>query len=1027
VVVITDGGLAGDPQVRRQESDAGLAELGLPAAEHWAYPDGGLPLSDEIQQRYLQLIQRLRPSHLALPSPFEAHPDHRRLTRGVLQALTGNWAGTLMFYETVTPLQQCNHTEPLAIDDKLRALAHHQSQLLSFNYTQWTKGLSAVRGAGVGIDAAEGFLVFEWDGSPQNFFEQRPLVSVIVRSNDASLLIHALASIAQQDYDHLEVLVVWHGDASQTPALPATLLGQVLVGPGGRSANLNAGLKQAQGRYVAFLDQDDVWHNHHLALLLTELEANPSLDLVYGDYERVICRHEGAHIHVQERIPVETEDFRAGRLMLGNHIPIHAYLCRTSRAKHLSFDEALDAYEDWDFLLRAELDGWQLKRLPEVVCEYRVYPSATQHTELRDLHAQKGYLHWRAVVRQKFFAQLKPAHLFTVLDLAEDFQEQGRLAKADADQFSDTLKATEHELAQLRQQQQTLYEWADLIAPRTLGLSALSRIAGAAMHDGPCISVLIPVCDPDPAFLTEAVNTVFQQTYANWQLCLIDDASTSAEIRDMLAHLATTDPRVVLHTHVQRQGIVGATQSGLKLVRGSWVAFVDHDDRLHTDALLELARCIRQRPDVQAIYTNSRMIDRNGTVLHTYEKPSWSPETLLHLNYINHLSVIRLDALMAAGGVRTGFDGSQDWDVWLRVSRLPNVQVAHIKLPLYDWRASETSVAYSLSSKPYIIESACKATSSHLQALGFSDVSSRLSLQGSGVRHEWTGACLPLTAIVLTHRNPQDLSRLLDALKASTYPELHIKLVANRVAVTDEETHRLLAEAATWPRTEVWHDDRAFNWAALNNEAARRSTTPWLLFLNDDVEWSEPDTLQRLTRYLSLDPAIGVVGMRLMYGSDEGGGVQHDGVVTHDDPTSVANNIQTNHETSGLYIPRNVSAVTGACLLTTRAVFERCGGFDERFAISFNDVDYCLHARRVGYRVVQASDVEGIHHESRTRGKPDTPEKQAEIEEGAKRLCARWPDLLPETHSLLYYRNFVASHIVHVAPSDLLSARAASA
>lgn len=1023
VVVVTDGGLAGNPDVRRHESDAGLAELHLEAAAHWGYGDGALPLDEDIQQRYRQLVQRVRPTHLALPSPFEAHPDHRRLTRGLLHALTRVWAGTLMFYETVTPLPQCNHIEALDVTVKLRALEHHQSQLLSFNYLQWTKGLSVLRGTSVGAEAAEGFLSYEWDGSPQNFFEQRPLVSVIVRSDDRDLLTHALNSIVEQDYDHIDVCVVWHGDAP-LPTLPPTLFGHVMVGPGGRSANLNAGLQQVQGEYVAFLDHDDVWLSHHLALLLTELQANPALDLAYGDYERVVCRRNGTQVDVLERTPIETEDFKAGRLMLGNHIPIHAYLCRLSAAKRLKFDEALDAYEDWDFLLRAELDGWQFQRVPESVCEYRTYPTPGQSADLRELHEQKGYLHWLEVVRQKFFEQLRPTQLFTLLEFAQDVHDQTRNALKEVKTLETKLQALEQQLNALQPKEKQWHEWADLLAPHTIGLSPLSRIVGLALHDGPCISVLIPVCDPEPAFLTEVVNTVFQQSYPNWQLCLVDDASTSPEVVEMLAHLAQADSRIVLHTHVQRRGIVGATQSGLALVRGSWVAFVDHDDRLHTDAFLEIARCIKQQPQVQAIYTDSRMIDRNGTVLHTYQKPAWSPETLLHLNYINHLSVIRLDALMAAGGMRTGFDGSQDWDIWLRVSRLPHVQIAHIKHALYDWRASETSVAYSLSSKPYVIQAACKATSSHLHALGVADANSKLATQGGGIRHEWTAPCLPLTAIVLTHRNPKDLSRLLDALQASTYPELHIKLVANRVADTDADTHRLLAKAATWPRTEVWHDDRAFNWAALNNAAARRSSTPWLLFLNDDVEWSAPDTLQRLTRYLALDPAIGAVGMRLMYGEEEGGGIQHDGIVTNNDPTSVANNIQTDYSTSGVYIPRNVSAVTGACLLTTQAVFQRCGGFDERFAISYNDVDYCLHVRQVGYRIVQASDVEGIHHESRTRGKADTPEKKAEIQEGAQRLCTKWADVLQEKHSLLYHRNFVASHIVHVASSEALSARA---
>jgi GT2 family glycosyltransferase/LmbE family N-acetylglucosaminyl deacetylase len=1015
VVVVTDGGLGGDPQTRQQESDAGLAALGLAPAAHWGYPDGALPLDHTIQQQYRQLVRKVRPTHIALPSPFEAHPDHRRLTRGLLQALTGIWAGTLLFYETVTPLPQATHIETLDVSAKLRALECHHSQLSSFNYVQWVKGLSALRGTHIGEEAAEAHLAYEWDGSPQNFFEQRPLVSVIVRSNDQELLTHALSSIAEQDYDHVEVCVVWHGDAPP-PQLPPTLAGEVIQGPGGRSANLNAGLQRVQGQYLAFLDHDDVWHTHHLSLLLTELQANPALDLVYGDYDHVICRREGSHIEVMKRLSAHTEDFKAGRLMLGNHIPIHAYVCRLSAAKRLRFDESLQAYEDWDFLLQAELDGWRFQRIPESVCEYRFYPASNQSTELHDLHQQKGYLNWLHAVRQKFFQQLKPEHLFTLLDFAQDVHDHTRDADHKVEDLERQLKSLDQQLHRLQPLEKQVHDWADLLTPQHIGTAPLSRLAGLAMHDGPCISLLLPVCDPEPTFLTEVINTIVQQSYPNWQLCLVDDASTSPEVLGLLADVATADPRIVLHTHAQRQGIVGATQSGLQYAKGSWVAFVDHDDRLHTDALLEIARCIKQQPQVQAIYTDSRLIDRNGTVLHTYEKPAWSPETLLHLNYINHLSVIRLDALNAAGGLRTGFDGSQDWDVWLRVSRLPHLQVAHIPHALYDWRASETSVAYSLSSKPYVIEAACKATSSHLHALGLSDVDSQLAQRGGGVRHTWRAPCLPLTAIVLTHRNPEDLSRLLASLRASTYPELHIKLVANRVADTDTDTHRLLREAATWPRTEVWHDDRAFNWAALNNEAARRSSTPWLLFLNDDVEWSAPDTLQQLTRYFALDPLIGVVGMRLMYGEDEGGGIQHDGIVTHNDPAHVANNIQTDYLTSGLYIPRNVSAVTGACLLTTKAVFDRCGGFDERFAISYNDVDYGLHVRQLGYRIVQASDVEGIHHESRTRGKADTPEKQAEILEGAKRLCTKWSGLLQEKHSLLYHRNFVASHIVHIAP-----------
>lgn len=238
--------------------------------------------------------------------------------------------------------------------------------------------------------------------------------------------------------------------------------------------------------------------------------------------------------------------------------------------------------------------------------------------------------------------------------------------------------------------------------------------------------------------------------------------------------------------------------------------------------------------------------------------------------------------------------------------------------------------------------------------------------------------------------------------------------MANRVDPTDTQTHHLLSQVATWPNARVVHDDRPFNWAALNNAAARQCTTPWVLFLNDDVEWAQPDTLQQLARYLTLSPAIGAVGMRLMYAPQDGGSIQHDGIVTSTNPRQVAHNIRTTEQCAGLHMPRNVSAVTGACMLTPMSAFNQCGGFDERFAISFNDVDYCLHLRCLGYRIVQASDVEGIHHESRTRGLPDSSAKISEILTAGQCLVNRWGDLLAERHSLTYQRDFVASFIVQV-------------
>lgn len=1023
VVVVTGGQLAADRATRECETQAALSLLGLPEAEFWGYPDGALPMGAEIRSRYLKLVRTFRPSYIALPSPTEAHPDHRRLTRGVLAALVGQWAGVLMFYETTTPLTQCNHFEPVALPSKLDAMALHASQLPSFNYLQWITGLCALRGASAGCDAAEGYLSYQWDSSPQNFFEHQPLVSVIVRADDPEFLARALRSIEEQEYDQLEVWVIWHGEAP-LPTLPPGLMAHVLRGPGGRSANLNLGLERAQGEYLAFLDQDDVWHSQHVSTLITELQSDTLLDLAYGNYERVVCSRQESSIQVRSSEPVCTEPFQPGRLMLGNHIPLHAYVCRLRRARQIRFDETLDAYEDWDFLLRAELDGWQFRHVDVSVAEYRLYPATDQSGDIDVLHHDKGYQAWTPVVHQKLFHQLTAKQFSVLLAYAENTRSQLTDLQTRHTALEQTSAAQQTRLDQLREQQLEQHLWADQLVPATPGLAPWPRLLGHAMrHSGPLITVLMPVCDPEPNFLSEAVHSVLQQSYPNWELCLTDDACTSPTIRHMLKQLASGDPRIQLHTHVTRQGIVTATTSAYTHARGAWLAFVDHDDKLHPDALLEAAKAIHLQPSLQAIYTDSDIVDRNCQRIHTFCKPAWSPETLLHLSYMNHLSLVRRDTFDTIGGLTPGLDGCQDWDMWLRLSLLPDFQVGHIPQSLYDWRASETSTAYSMETKPYVLQAALTATRNHLQRLGATHVDSHFPTEGGpGVRHAWVASLQPLTAIILTHQNPADLERLLISLKTSSYPHLHIHVVANRVAATDAHTHRLLNEVAGWRNARVVHDDRPFNWAALNNAAVRQCSTPWVLFLNDDVEWSEADTLQRLARYLTLSPAIGAVGMRLMYGPQDGGGVQHDGIQTSTDPRQTAHNIKNTAQCAGLNMPRNVSAVTGACLLTPMSVFTRCGGFDERFAVSFNDVDYCLHIRRLGYRIVQASDVSGIHHESRTRGLPDTPDKISELREAGQRLHDRWGDLLAERYSLRYQRDYVASFIVQVPPANNQSA-----
>jgi GT2 family glycosyltransferase/LmbE family N-acetylglucosaminyl deacetylase len=1012
VIVVTDGAAGGVAAARELESIAGLAELGAENVVFWRFQDGALPIGGEVLERIWQVVNEWGPTHIALPGPTEAHPDHRRLTRAVLNSLTSRWRGILLFYETTTPLPLVNHYEQINLPVKLEALRQHRSQLSQYDYLRHAQAMGSLRGTAQGVLAAEGFLRYEWDGSPQNFFESRPLISVIVRSDDADLLTNALTSLIAQSYDQLEVILVWHGNVAARPSLPPMLEGCVVQGPGPRSANLNAGIARAQGRYLAFLDQDDVWYSDFLAVLLAELQANPDLDIVYGDYCHAICTIEDDRLLVRPQHKVHGRDYHPGRLLAGNHIALNSFLCSTRLARRLGFDEALDAFEDWEFLARAEMQGACFQRVAQLLCEYRLYPQPGEEADLETLHSRKGYTQWRDVVLCKIFEQLKPSSMLTMAERISTLESERDAALDRADISDVSILACQQDVERLKLHLHQTNRWADLLAPASIGAPALSLLAGLAFGNPPVIAVIVPVCDPEPAHLLEAIQSVTSQTYPHWQICIADDASSNPQILAILEELslrAGEDPRFRVARRSHRGGIVAASRDAIALADAPWLAFLDHDDRLHEDALLEIAAAIRVQPEHTAFYTDSRMMDRNGVELHSYRKPGWAPETLLHLNYINHLSIFQRDTYERLGGLRPGLDGSQDWDLWLRFSALPDATVGHIKLPLYDWRATETSVAYAPSNKPYAIQAACQSVREHLTARGLTAVQTHADASGGGLRSQWHHQPEPLCAIVLTHHNPTDLRRLIDGLVSSLYPRLEVILVANRVADTD--TLAQLEQAALRPGWQVLVDDRSFNWAALNNAAARHTSAPWLLFLNDDIELPTPQTLPALTRYLALDERIAAVGARLEYGPEQGGGIQHDGVVTG---LGDIHNVTDQRDGKGLGVPRNVSAVTGACLLTRRTTFAQSGGFDERFSVSFNDVDYCLHLRRLGWRVVQASDVVCIHRESRTRGPLDSEFKRQQLLSEIALMNSKWQGFLEEKYVLNYVHRYMGSRIVRI-------------
>ncbi len=1003
VVVITDGAaglpVATDPAVRKAESQAGLLRLGIRDCEFWDYADGHLPFGGAIADRYRSLVANFRPSHLLLPHPAESHPDHRALTRGLLMALESRWYGWLWFYETTQPCQPVNHLEDATetLDHKLAALASHGSQLADFDYLRHCRLLAQMRGLMMGKEAAEAYLTFNWDGSPQQFFVSEPLVSIVVRAADPSVVKHAFASLALQTYPWIELVLVWFGEGPAPETADLGLPVIVVQGTHNRGANLNAGVGAAHGSFVGFLDEDDVFYVKHVSELVEELVAAPDVDIAFSGCRVVNCRRQGGAVTVVGEVDQFDHGYEPGRLLLGNYITLHSILARRNVVRTVPFDPGLEAYEDWDFLAQAEQRGFRFARVDGLGCEYRLYPEPGEAANVAAIHGRKGYLAWRKIVHDRICRRFASSDLDRLEKFADRHEAPLKHAREERDEQAKELARARVESAEYRDAAAWVRAAMELDGSLPAAVDASMRHLIGRNLAGPVVSVVVPVYDTEPRLLAATLQSVVDQSYSRWQLCLVDDASTSVETRlvlDNFAGVRADDARVIIRRRSENGGIVAASNDALALATGELVAFVDHDDVLAPDALLHVAMAARRQPGVKLIYTDSRMIDHVGNVLNVFSKPDWSPTTLLSYNYVNHLMVVRRDLLNRLGGLRPDYAGSQDWDLLLRLrEELQDEDVIHLPHNLYDWRATTTSVAYSTATKPWAFGAAKRALCDALAKCVESPVTVEANAYGIGYMGNWEGRQRPVTAIIPTHSNRDGLRLCLKGLLEQTdYPSLQLLILANRCE--DPGMRADLAALAGRPGIRVVDDPSAFNWAALMNRAMAYVETETVLFLNDDVEILAPDWLRRMQRYFDL-PGIGAVGAMLFYPD---GSLQHGGIET--DPEWIAGEVKRSLAPQELAAVRDVSAVTGACLLTTRAALDRVGGLDDAFPSHYSDVDFCLALRQAGYRVIQAADVRLKHYESATRGRVRSDD--AKWNEAIGRMRRKWGGFLKERYRVTY-------------------------
>lgn len=527
----------------------------------------------------------------------------------------------------------------------------------------------------------------------------------------------------------------------------------------------------------------------------------------------------------------------------------------------------------------------------------------------------------------------------------------------------------------------------------------------------PLISIAMPVYNVEIKWLEKCIDSVINQTYDNWELCISDDASTDPKIKKCLEAYEKKEPRIKVVFRKENGHISLATNSALEIATGEFIALLDNDDELPPHALFEVVKVLNERPELDVIYSDEDKIDAEGNRFDPHFKADWSPDTLMGNNYISHLGVYRSSIVKSLGGFRKGYEGSQDYDLVLRVTeQIPEDHIYHIDKVLYHWRTIPGSTASSGEAKSYIYDSGVKALTDALNRRGIKGTVRPGLISGF---YEVTYEVLQeelVSVIIPTKNGYDDLKLCVDSIiEKTSYPNYEIIIADN--GSTDPKMQELFAEYKKQlnERFIVELIDIPFNYSRINNLAAEKASGKYLLFLNNDTEVIEPNWMTTMVSYAQFD-RIGCVGAKLYYPDDT---TQHAGVLVG--IGGVAGHALNNYDRTHcgyfgrLVIDVNYLAVTAACMMVKTADFKAVNGFDETLEVAFNDVDLCLKIYELGRYNVYAHQVELYHFESKSRGYEDTPEKQKRFAGEIKKMQDKWPKYI--AHDPFYNDNLTKQGI----------------
>jgi len=509
----------------------------------------------------------------------------------------------------------------------------------------------------------------------------------------------------------------------------------------------------------------------------------------------------------------------------------------------------------------------------------------------------------------------------------------------------------------------------------------------------PTISIIVPTLNTPEQFLRDMIGSVLNQTYSKWELCIADGGSKNNQIKQTLEEYTRQDKRIKVKFLDKNKGIAANSNEALALASGDFVALLDHDDMLPPFALYEVVKTINENRDTDFLYSDEDKISEDSKKRYdAHFKPDWAPDTMNSCNYICHLSVIKKNIVDEIGGFRDGFEGSQDYDLFLRASTTAKC-IAHIPKILYHWRSHSTSAADPRVVKIYAMASGKKALSQHLSNNYFkTEVADAFAFYTYRVSYK-IKSCPTVSIIIPTKDNILFVKRCLSSiLERTNYPNYKILVVDN--SSEEIETFKYYEEMKRNAKVSLIAYDRPFNFSAINNYAVSQVISDYILFLNNDTEVINRDWLTSMLEYAQRKE-VGAVGAKLYYPD---GTIQHAGVILGMGRVAGHCHRFFSKDSFGYFarlkIIQNMSAVTAACMMMRKEIFEEVGGFDESFSHAFNDIDLCMKIRQKGYLIVWTPYAELCHHESKSRGYEDTPEKQQRFGKEIEFFQKKWGDML---------------------------------